>query len=102
MDKNGGFGSRMLGVLVYIIVGIVIIAIFSGGQNYLHQHNSFLRQGDAPSLNEMRARGEAFPDGESGSTREVKGSLEAPTPPNTSSTETHGCQVPDRRGLLLR
>lgn len=90
MAKNGGFGSRMLGVLVYIIVGIVIIAIFSGGQNYLHQHNSFLRQGDAPSLNEMRARGEAFPEGQFVSL-EVKGVL-GNYATNTSSTETHGAK----------
>ena len=90
MAKNGGFGSRMLGVLVYIIVGIVIIAIFSGGQNWLHQHNGFLRQGDAPSLNEMRARGEDFPEGQFVSL-EVKGVL-GNYATNTSSTETHGAK----------
>lgn len=90
MAKNGGFGGRILGYLVYIIVGIVIIAIFSGGQNWLHQHNGFLRQGDAPSLNEMRARGEDFPEGQFVSL-EVKGVL-GNYATNTSSTETHGAK----------
>lgn len=90
MAKNGGFGGRILGLLVYIIVGIVIIAIFSGGQNWLHQHNGFLRQGDAPSLNEMRARGEDFPEGQFVSL-EVKGVLGSYAT-NTSSTETHGAK----------
>ena len=81
-------GRFIASYLVYIVVALVVLGMISGGQGWLHAHNRFLRQGDAPSLNDTIARGEDFPMGEFVKL-DVKGVLGSYAT-NTASTESFG------------
>lgn len=80
-----GFGSMILSYLLYAIVAVAVIALFSGGQNWLHSHNRVFREGSAENLNEIIAAGQELPMDQFVSL-EVKGVLGTYATNTTSNT----------------
>ncbi|MBQ8110552.1 MAG: hypothetical protein IJ124_10370 [Clostridia bacterium] len=61
MGTGKKIGAAMGGWLVYALVGILVVALLSGGSDFLHRHSEFLRSGKTEDLNAYIAQGKAYP-----------------------------------------
>ena len=60
--KKARSGAWYLGLR--FVIGLIIVALVTGGYNFIHQHSSFLSKGETVNMDELLKAGEDFPVGE--------------------------------------
>lgn len=90
MSKKGRIGSAIGSYLLYAIVLVIFLALFSGGENLLHQNSKLFQGGKSIDLNEVIASGKELPMDEFVhlDLKAVAGQYAT----NTSSNETYGAK----------
>ncbi len=54
-------GGRAIGTVLRYVIGFAVLALVAVGMNIVHQHGSFLSEGDTVDLDEKLAAGEELP-----------------------------------------